>query len=79
MGQMSEPTCFACPQPATGTVRAPLGGREGEADACDEHRDPGRWSDRTRALFARISRRFGEVTREAMSEIAEDLIDDALS
>jgi hypothetical protein len=49
-----------------------------EADTCGEHRDPEHWTERTRALFARVARRVGEVSREAASEIAEDLIDDAL-
>jgi hypothetical protein len=49
-----------------------------EADTCDEHRVPEHWTDRTRALFARVARRLGEVSREAMSDIAEDLIEDVL-
>jgi hypothetical protein len=77
-GRMSDATCFACPAPATGTTRAEADGMGCEADTCDEHRDPVRWTERTRALFARVARRLGEVSREAMSDIAEDLIDDAL-
>jgi hypothetical protein len=77
--RMSEPTCFACVQPATGTTRAPADGTVCEADTCDEHRDPARWTERTRALFARVARRVGEVSRDIVSDIAEDLIDDAMS
>ncbi len=78
MVRMSEPTCFACPQPATGMTRARADGHACEADTCDEHRDPERWTERARALFARVARRLGEVAPEVMSDIAEDLIDDAL-
>jgi hypothetical protein len=78
MVPMSEPTCFACPQPVTGTTLAPVDGQTCEADTCDEHRDPVHWTQRTRALFALVARRLGEVSREAMSDIAEDLIDEAL-
>jgi hypothetical protein len=78
MLRMREPTCFACTQPATGMTRAPAEGQVCEADTCDEHRDPAHWTERTRTLFARVARRLGEVSREAMSDIAEDLIDDAL-
>ena len=78
MVPMSEPMCFACPRPATGTTRARADGMECEADTCDEHRDPEPWTERTRALFARVARRMGEVSRDVMGEIAEDLIDDAL-
>jgi hypothetical protein len=52
---------------------------ECEADTCDEHRDPAGWTERTRALFARVARRVGEVSQDVMRDIADDLIDDALS
>jgi hypothetical protein len=78
MLRMSFATCFACAQPATGTTRAPADGIACEADTCDDHRDPARWTERTRALFARVGRRIGEVSRDAVSDIAEELIDDAL-
>jgi hypothetical protein len=55
-----------------------VGGQEYEADTCDEHRDPEGWTERTRASFARIARRIGQVSREVAGDIAEDLIDDAL-
>jgi hypothetical protein len=79
MRSVREPTCVACPQPATGTVRSQVDGRVCEAETCDEHQDPKHWTDRTRALFARVARGLGEVSREAVSEIAEGLIDDALT
>jgi hypothetical protein len=78
MLRMSVATCFACAQPATGTTRAPADGIPCEADTCDDHRDPARWTERTKALFARVGRRMGEVSRDVVSDIAEDLIDDAL-
>jgi hypothetical protein len=49
-----------------------------EAGTCDEHAEPARWTERTRALFARVARRLGEIAPEVMSDIAEDLIDDAI-
>jgi hypothetical protein len=78
MVPMTDATCFACPRPATGMTRVLADGQTCEADTCEEHGDPERWTERTRALFARVARRLGEVSREAMSDIAEDLIDDAL-
>jgi hypothetical protein len=75
---MSAATCFACPAPATGTTLARADGQACEADTCDEHHDPERWTERTKALFVRVARRLGEVTPEVMSDLAEDLIDDAL-
>ena len=51
MVRMSEPTCFACPQPATGATRAQADGHACEVDTCDEHRDAERWTERTRALL----------------------------
>jgi hypothetical protein len=53
-------------------------GQACEADTCGEHRDPARWTERTRALFGRIARRVGDVSKDALSDIAEDIIDDAL-
>ena len=75
---MSDATCFACSSPATGTTRSSVDGQACEADTCDEHRDPEGWPERTRALFARLARRAGEVSRDVVGDIAEDLIDDAL-
>jgi hypothetical protein len=53
-------------------------GQTCEADTCEEHGDPERWTERTRALFARVARRTREASRDVMSDIAEDLIDEAL-
>jgi hypothetical protein len=75
---MSDATCFACSNLASGTTRSSVDGQDCVADTCDEHRDPEGWTERTRALFARVGRRMGEVSRDVVSDIAEDLIDDAL-
>jgi hypothetical protein len=73
-------TCFACSEPATRTVRQTLdSSTDGVADACDQHRDPATWTQRTSALFASVARRVQHGWRDAAEDIAEDLIDEALS
>lgn len=75
-------SCFACSEPATATVRRPMDGQDGawecEVDACDGHREPEHWTQRTATLFARVARRVREVSSEALEDIAQDLIEEAL-
>lgn len=75
-------TCFACPQPATGIARRWLNDQDaewdGEVDACDEHREPEHWTQRTADLFARVARRVREVSREAVEDIAPAFIEEGL-
>lgn len=75
-------TCFACPQPATGIARRWLddqdGDWDGEVDACDEHREPERWSQRAVAIFARVARRVSRVARDAVAGIAQEFIEEGL-
>jgi ribosomal protein L37AE/L43A len=75
-------SCFACSESATATVRRRVNGQDGawecEVDACDEHRDPERWTPRTETLFARVARRVREVSREPVEDIAREFIEEGL-